>query len=44
VKQPLLIHASKGKAGEIFAHGPLFKKYIPGFKQLPLGFIMARLY
>ncbi len=32
---PLLIHASKGKAGEIFAQDAPFKKYIPNFKQLP---------
>ncbi len=41
---PLLIHASKGKAGKIFAHEPPFKKYIPDFKQLLFGFIMTRLY
>jgi len=35
---PMLIHASKGKAGEIFAHEPPFKKYIPDFKQLPFGY------
>ncbi len=32
---PLLIHASRGKAGEILAHEPPFKKHIPDFKQLP---------
>ncbi len=38
---PLLIHASKGKAGEIFVDEPAFKKYIPAFKQLPFGFIIG---
>lgn len=37
----LLIHASKGKAGEIFADEPPFKKYLPGFKQLPFGYIIG---
>ena len=27
----LLIHASKGRAGEIFVHGQPFKKHIPDF-------------
>jgi hypothetical protein len=39
---PLLIHSSKGKAGEIFAHEPPFKKYIPDFKQLPFGYIIGK--
>lgn len=39
---PLLIHASKGKAGELFAHEPPFKKYITDFKQLPFGYIIGR--
>ncbi len=39
---PLLIHASKGKAGEIFANEPPFKKYIPQFKQLPFGYIIGK--
>ena len=39
---PLLIHASKGKAGEIFASEPPFKKYIPDFKQLPFGYILGK--
>ena len=38
---PLLIHASKGKAGEIFAHEPQFKKYITDFKQLAFGYIIG---
>ncbi|MEP6616589.1 MAG: ASCH domain-containing protein [Ginsengibacter sp.] len=38
----LLIHASKGRAGEIFAHGQPFKKSIPDFRQLPFGFIIGR--
>jgi len=39
---PLQIHASKGKAGEIFAGAPPFKKYIPDFKQLPFGYIIGK--
>ena len=39
---PLLIHASKGRAGEIFAHEPPFKKYTPDFKQLPFGYIIGK--
>jgi len=38
---PLLIHASQGKAGEIFAEDPLFKKYIPQFNALPFGKIVG---
>ncbi|MEO7801191.1 MAG: ASCH domain-containing protein [Ginsengibacter sp.] len=38
----LLIQASKGKAGEIFAQEPPFKKYIPDFKKLPFGYIIGR--
>ena len=39
---PLLIHASKGKAGETIANEPPFKKYIPSFKQLPFGYIIGK--
>ncbi len=39
---PLLIHTSKGKAGEIFAHELPFKKHIRDFMQLPFGFIIGR--
>ena len=39
---PLLIHASKGKAGEIFANESPFKKYIPDFSNLPFGYIIGR--
>jgi hypothetical protein len=39
---PLLIHASKGKAGEIFAIEPPFNKYIPDFRKLPFGFIIGQ--
>ncbi|MEO8862303.1 MAG: ASCH domain-containing protein [Ginsengibacter sp.] len=39
---PLLIHASKGKAGEIFADELPFKKYITDFKNLPFGFIIGK--
>ena len=39
---PLLIHASKGKAGEYLCHEPRFKKYIPDFKQLPFGCIIGK--
>jgi hypothetical protein len=38
---PLLIHASLGKAGEIFASDPLFKKYILEFDKLPFGKIIG---
>lgn len=38
---PLLIHASKGKAGEIFAQDAPFKKYIANFRQLPFGYIIG---
>ncbi len=38
----MLIHASKGKAGEIFAQEAPFKKYIPNFKQLPFGYIIGK--
>lgn len=39
---PLLIHASKGKAGGIFADDLPFKKYIPDFKELPFGYIIGK--
>jgi activating signal cointegrator 1 len=39
---PILIHASKGKAGNIFALEPPFKKYIPDFKKLPFGAIIGQ--
>ena len=39
---PLLIHASKGKSGKIFADEPRFKRYIPDFSQLPFGYIIGR--
>lgn len=38
---PILIHASKGKAGNIFAEEPAFKKYIKDFKRLPFGAIIG---
>ena len=38
----MLIHASKGKAGEIFAKDAPFKKYIPNFRQLPFGYIIGK--
>ena len=37
----ILIHASQGKAGSIFAEDLPFKKYIPDFKQLPFGAIIG---
>ena len=37
----ILIHASHGKAGSIFASEPPFKKYIPDFKKLPFGAIIG---
>ena len=39
---PLLIHSSKGKAGEIFADELPFKKYITDFKNLPFGYIVGK--
>ncbi|MBA2248668.1 MAG: ASCH domain-containing protein [Chitinophagaceae bacterium] len=38
----ILIHASQGKAGSIFANDPPFKKYIPDFKKLPFGAIVGK--
>jgi activating signal cointegrator 1 len=38
----LLIHASKGKAGEIFSNDPSFKKYISDFERLPFGQIIGK--
>lgn len=37
----LLIHASQGKAGAIFARDLPFKKYIPDFYSLPFGAIIG---
>jgi hypothetical protein len=37
----LLIHASLGKAGSIFANDPPFSNYIESFKQLPFGKIIG---
>ncbi len=39
---PILIHASQGKVGSLFAAEPIFKKYIPDFKKLPFGAIIGR--
>lgn len=38
----ILIHASQGKAGSIFAEERPFKKYIPEFKKLPFGAIIGQ--
>ena len=38
----LLIHASVGKSGNIFATDMLFNKYIPDFKVLPYGMIIGQ--
>ncbi len=38
----ILIHASQGKAGSIFAYESPFKKYIPDFKKLPFGAIVGQ--
>ncbi len=38
---PLLIHASKGKAGAAVAEGPVFRKHIPDFRALPFGAIIG---
>ncbi|CAN5647508.1 hypothetical protein BH10BAC3_BH10BAC3_06840 [soil metagenome] len=37
----ILIHASQGKAGSIFALEPAFKKYISDFNKLPFGAIIG---
>jgi hypothetical protein len=37
----ILIHASQGKAGGIFAADLPFKKYIPDFNALPFGAIIG---
>lgn len=39
---PILIHASLGKAGNIFADEIPFKKYIPDFRNLPFGAIIGQ--
>jgi hypothetical protein len=38
----LLIHASKGKAGSMFADKSPFKRYIPDFNKLPFGAIIGQ--
>ena len=38
----ILIHASQGKAGSIFADELPFKKYIPEFNKLPFGAIIGQ--
>ncbi len=38
----ILVHASQGKAGSIFADEHHFKKYIPDFKKLPFGAIVGQ--
>ena len=37
----ILIHASQGKAGNIFCAEPPVSKYIPDFKKLPFGAIIG---
>jgi len=37
----ILVHASRGKAGSVFASEPAFKKYIPDFNKLPFGAIIG---
>jgi ASCH domain. len=39
---PILIQASKGKAGSIFADELSFKKYITDFNKLPFGAIIGK--
>lgn len=39
---PLLIHASKGKAGKALAAEPPFTRYIPHFDALPFGAIIGQ--
>jgi activating signal cointegrator 1 len=38
---PLLIHASKGRSGELIADEPPFQKYIKEFNSLPFGAIIG---
>lgn len=38
----ILIHASQGKAGNIFADDIPFKKYIPDLRKLPFGAIIGQ--
>ena len=38
----ILIHASQGKAGSIFALEPPFKKYIPDFTKLSFGAVIGQ--
>lgn len=38
---PLLIHASKGRAGAAVAEAPLFRNHIPDFRALPFGVIIG---
>jgi hypothetical protein len=38
---PMLIHASKGKAGEIVAALPAFKNLVKDFDELPFGAIIG---
>lgn len=37
----LLIHASRGKGGAAIAGMPMFRQYIPQFKELPFGAIIG---
>ncbi len=39
---PLLIHASKGKAGKLLASALPFTQYIPDFDALPFGAIIGQ--
>lgn len=39
---PLLIHASKGKAGALLAAEPTFTQYISDFAALPFGAIIGQ--
>jgi hypothetical protein len=39
---PLLIHASKSKAGALLAADPPFSGFIPGFDRLPFGALIGR--
>lgn len=39
---PLLIHASKNKAGVILANDLPFKKYMNDFNKLPFGYIIGK--
>jgi hypothetical protein len=38
----LLIHASRGKSGELIAQEPAFKRHIPHYDRLPFGALIGK--